>query len=147
MTCKKLRWRPKRGKKASRARTTRRIQKHWKSLKRNPTRAERMLVGELNSRKIQHYFQKYFHDRERGYIVDFLFRRERMMPFVVEIDGESHRSKKALWYDTERTRWLKEKRNLRVVRFQNEEVYENVGAVVDKIVSFFPPPARQKEEL
>lgn len=63
------------------------------------------------------------------YIVDFACMRERL---VIEVDGPSHAEPGAAERDLERTRWL-EREGYRVLRFWNQEVYENVDGVLDTI--------------
>lgn len=50
---------------------------------------------------------------------------------VIEVDGDTHADRAE--YDVERTRWLNEQKDYRVIRFTNDEVFRNVEAVLEKI--------------
>lgn len=64
------------------------------------------------------------------YIVDFYCAAHKL---VIEIDGDSHASDAAHEYDSERTAYLQEL-GLRVVRFTNCEVMENLDGVYERLV-------------
>jgi very-short-patch-repair endonuclease len=61
------------------------------------------------------------------YIVDFVCFEKRL---VVELDGGQHTVQRE--YDAERTRWPSE-RGLRVLRFWNHEVFEDLEPVLEAI--------------
>lgn len=63
------------------------------------------------------------------FIVDFYCAQEKL---VIEIDGDSHSSPVQMEYDQARTDWLEEQ-GCRVMRFNNDNVRDNVGAVVEAI--------------
>lgn len=96
-----------------------------KELLENPTFAERILWEYLKCRNIgykirrQHVIDKY--------IVDFVCLSHRL---VIEIDGSIHLQQKE--QDTLRTISLNEK-GFKLIRFTNEEVYENASLVTLKI--------------
>jgi very-short-patch-repair endonuclease len=85
----------------------------WKSLKR------RQLLGKRFRR--QHSIGRY--------IVDFYCPECRL---VIELDGEGHYSPTGGRYEAERTRYL-ESLGLRVVRFENRELLENLEGVLETI--------------
>jgi very-short-patch-repair endonuclease len=62
------------------------------------------------------------------FILDFLCAKAKL---VVEVDGDSHAN--SAEYDAERTPWLNEQKDYRVIRFTNAEVGQNIEAVVEKI--------------
>jgi very-short-patch-repair endonuclease len=70
-----------------------------------------------------------------GFIVDFYCHESGL---VVEVDGEAHDAQKE--YDAGREKVLSE-RNLRVLRFKNREIRENLGEVLSKIAEMTSPPA------
>ena len=70
-----------------------------------------------------------------GFIADFYCAKLRI---VVEIDGGVHEQQKD--YDRLRDEIL-QRRQLRVLRFSNEEVISDIHGVLDKIASFGPSPA------
>jgi len=51
---------------------------------------------------------------------------------VIELDGESHYTPYAHLYDDPRTEYL-EKQGLRVIRFENREIAENLDGVLETI--------------
>lgn len=111
------------------------VRLYSKKMKYNPTNAEKILYDCLWKNCVRFQFQKEVFNDKKSYIVDFFFRRINKQPLVVEVDGKSHASLKALKYDAERTQWLKKNRNYEVIRFMNEEVLANVQGIVDKILA------------
>ncbi len=67
------------------------------------------------------------------YIVDFYCPGERM---VIELDGAAHDSEKAWQRDSARTNYLMTQ-GLRVLRFENREVMENLEGVLVVIREHF----------
>ena len=65
------------------------------------------------------------------YILDFYCPSCRL---AIELDGESHVSKEAQEYDAERTEFLS-MLDIRVLRFTNSTVYQQIDAVVDTILT------------
>jgi very-short-patch-repair endonuclease len=63
------------------------------------------------------------------YVVDFVCLREKL---VIEVDGPLHTEPGASRRDAERTLWL-EGQGYRLLRFWNQEVYENIEGVLDTI--------------
>jgi very-short-patch-repair endonuclease len=54
------------------------------------------------------------------------------LQLVIEIDGDSHATADAIAYDAERTAYL-EGLGLRVFRFSNQEVMENIAGVFERL--------------
>ncbi len=69
-------------------------------------------------------------------IVDFACHRNRL---IVEIDGESHVSDMAKRKDFNRTKFL-EAQGYTVLRFWNNDVFENIDGMVDAIIARATPP-------
>jgi len=67
------------------------------------------------------------------YILDFYCPEEKL---VVELDGEVHCNLPRWEYDEARTRSLQE-HGIRVIRFENREVFENPEGVLYAIASHF----------
>ena len=63
------------------------------------------------------------------YIVDFYCPEARL---VIELDGERHFSITMDDYEAERTKYL-EQEGLKVIRFENKELYDNLGRVLETI--------------
>ena len=70
------------------------------------------------------------------YIVDFYCAAQKL---VIEIDGDSHTTDDAIEYDKERTAYL-QGLGLRVIRFTNMDVMENIEGVFDSIKKALDPP-------
>src|SRR5262249_11761454 len=63
------------------------------------------------------------------YIVDFYCPEARL---VIELDGESHFSITVDEYEADRTKYLQQE-GLRVIRFENKELYDNLEGVLETI--------------
>ena len=99
-----------------------------RELRKSDTRAETLLWSRLRNRKLGGW--KWKRQVPRGvYIVDFLCSEAGL---VIEIDGGQHSEQIA--YDERRTAWL-EAQGLRVLRFWNHQVLENVTGVCDDILA------------
>ncbi len=108
-------------------RTTVALQARAQQLRREMTSAERKLWQRLRDRQLDGaYFRK--QAPVGRFILDFLCAKAKL---VVEVDGDSHAD--SMEYDAERTRWLNEQKDYRVIRFTNAEVLHNLDAVVEKI--------------
>jgi very-short-patch-repair endonuclease len=62
------------------------------------------------------------------YIADFCARREKL---IIEVDGDSHANR--VGYDASRTHFL-EAQGYRVIRFDNDEVKDNLNGVLEAIL-------------
>jgi very-short-patch-repair endonuclease len=100
-----------------------------RSLRNDATSAERKLWMLL--KKSQLGSNKFCRQHSVGrYIVDFYCPSKRL---AIELDGDSHFTDEAQEYDRERTIFLNTL-NIRVLRFHNTDVYENLDAVYDRIL-------------
>jgi very-short-patch-repair endonuclease len=99
-----------------------------KELVENPTEAENLLWKQLKSRKTgykirrQHVIDKY--------VVDFVCLSHKL---VIEVDGPIHLQQ--VEEDMLRTYNLNDK-GFMVIRFRNEEIYQNAAQVAEKIREF-----------
>ena len=80
-----------------------------------------------------------------SYILDFYCPSEKL---AIELDGEIHFNEAAQEYDYERKLFLRHY-GIKVLRFENKLVFEELGWVLDKIRSNFgwskkPPPTPPK---
>ena len=66
------------------------------------------------------------------FIIDFYWAEKKL---AVEIDGGIHKDKEVRGNDKERTKTLND-HGISVIRFTNEEVMNNVGDVLRRIVAF-----------
>ena len=98
------------------------------------TPAENLLWLHLRSGDMAaHHFRRQ-HAVDR-YIVDFFCAAAKL---VIEVDGDSHCDRAE--HDAERTRWLNEQRDYRVLRFTNQAVYESIEAVLGQIRAALSEP-------
>lgn len=105
------------------------IQKRARDLRSNQTGAEGLLWMHLRNRQLNNL--KFRRQHPIGnYIVDFYCAE---VGVIVEIDGDTHLDR--VEYDQNRTEWL-ERQRLRVIRFSNQDVYENPAEVLTLIAEF-----------
>ena len=108
-----------------------------RELRRLSPAAERILWSRLKNRGLQGV--KFVRSEPIGpYFADFTCRSAKL---VVEIDGATHSTDEEIAHDKRRTAFL-EAQGYRVVRFSNQQVYENVGAIVDEIARALSELAR-----
>lgn len=100
-----------------------------KALRNEPTAAERELWNALKQSNLGGYKFRRQHSVGR-YIVDFYCPSQRL---AIELDGDSHFTDEAIEYDLERTVFLNAL-NIRVLRFLNSDVHENLDAVCERIL-------------
>ena len=105
-----------------------------KDLRKNPTKAEKILWKALRNRKLLNMKfrrqQPIFHDltgRETFFIADFYCYEKNL---IIELDGTIHNFK--IKQDKERTEILNSL-GLRIIRFSNNEVENNLNNVIKKI--------------
>jgi very-short-patch-repair endonuclease len=105
-------------------------------LKKVMTESEVILWEQLRNRKLKGYkFRRQY--PVASYIVDFYCHECRL---IVELDGEIHKQNDNPEYDKGRASEL-ESLGLRIVRFTNEEVEEDISLVLNKIsASLTSPP-------
>jgi very-short-patch-repair endonuclease len=99
-----------------------------RELRNSLTAAEAVLWRSLKGRQL---LGKKFR-RQVGigrYIVDFYCPECRL---VIELDGAAHFSISIDDYETERTKYL-EGQSLKVIRFENKELYDDIEAVLETI--------------
>jgi len=92
------------------------------------TLSERQLWSELEKNKLLGV--KFRRQHPIGvYIVDFYAHKLKL---IIELDGKYHQNKKQQILDDERTIFL-EFNGLKVIRFKNEEILENMETVIQRI--------------
>ncbi len=103
-----------------------------KELRNNSTPAEKLLWSVLQNSNLGGY--KFRRQHSVGaYILDFYCPSECL---AVELDGDSHFTDEALVYDRERTAYLNAL-NIKVLRFMNTDVYDNLNVVCERILEEF----------
>ena len=96
-----------------------------RNLRKNSTIQERRLWNLLKNRQFHNL--KFKRQQPIGdYIVDFICKEAKI---IIEIDGGQHNEPENIEYDKTRTEYLN---NLgyKVIRFWNNEIYENIEDVV-----------------
>jgi len=101
------------------------IFKKAESLRLDMTEAEKLLWERLRKNQLGVRF-KAQHPIER-FIADFYCHKAKL---VIEIDGEIHENQQE--YDLGREIEI-EKYGIRIIRFKNEEIFNNIDYVVEKI--------------
>jgi very-short-patch-repair endonuclease len=96
-----------------------------RSLRKNMTEAERKLWGRLREQQLGIRFRRQV--VLGRYIVDFASFTPKI---IIEVDGSQHADN--AHYDEQRTKWL-ESMGYRVLRYWNNEVLNNLDAVLDAI--------------
>ena len=104
------------------------------NLRSNSTTAEAVLWTYLQHRKL--LGKKFRRQSSVGpYIVDFYCPECRL---VIELDGAPHFGPNSEEYDQKRTEYL-EKAGLRVIRFENRDVRDNIEFVLEAIKQNLQP--------
>ena len=99
-----------------------------RNLRKNSTIQERRLWNLLKNR--QFYNLKFKRQQPIGeYIVDFICKEAKI---IIEIDGGQHNTKDNVQSDKEWTTYLNGL-GYRVIRFWNNEIYENIDGVISKL--------------
>ncbi len=99
-----------------------------KSMRHQPTEAERKLWGGLRNRRLADF--KFVRQQPVGpYIVDFVCRKEKL---IIEVDGATHGNDVDVEYDNRRTCFL-ERQGYRVHCVDNHVVFTDIGSVLDGI--------------
>ncbi len=99
-----------------------------KTLRKNMTKAETLLWIEIKSKKINDCkFRRQF--GIGVYIIDYYSPEIKL---AIEIDGATHYKDDEIEYDRKRQSDI-ENLGVTFLRFTNEEVYENMSFVVEKI--------------
>ena len=100
-----------------------------KQLRRTMTRAETVLCRHLKA----HRLARLSFRRQTpigNYIADFVAHSCKL---IVEVDGESHDFEERLRHDERRDRWFAS-RGYHVLRFTNDDVFQNLEGVVSSIL-------------
>jgi very-short-patch-repair endonuclease len=107
------------------------LQKYSRKLRKNMTIAENRLWFHLRGKQLcnrQFYRQKII----GNYIVDFYCPRANL---VIELDGGQHFTESGIKKDYERDSYFKDL-NLRVLRFSDCDIFDNISGVIEKIVEY-----------
>ena len=103
-----------------------------KYLRKRLTAAEATLWTLLKGKKLDGRKFRRQHSVDK-YILDFYRPSERL---AIELDGEHHFTEQGLAYDEKRTQFLN-KLQIRVLRFENEEIFQSQEQVLAEIRKHF----------
>jgi very-short-patch-repair endonuclease len=99
-----------------------------KQLRKRMTKAEEVLWEWLRDKKLDGYKFRRQHPMHR-FILDFYCHSNCL---IIELDGKIHNEKPEQIYDEARTKYLSEC-GMKVIRFKNEEVFNDIENVINKI--------------
>jgi very-short-patch-repair endonuclease len=111
--------------KKSHWRASRQMQLRARELRRAMTPAEKKLWQHIRYNQLGVEFRR--QHAVGPYIIDFFCAKAEL---VVEVDGDSHGDPEQAKRDAERTQWLNEQKDYRVIRFWNNEVLQNIKVVL-----------------
>ena len=97
------------------------------SLRANPTKAEEILWQHLRRNQLGCKFRRQFSINST--VVDFC---SEQLKLVIELDGWTHDFEKTQLKDAWKQRML-EDNGYKVVRYANEQIYGDIGVIVDEI--------------
>ena len=104
------------------------LKENRKKLRNNLTPAEAKLWSLLKNGQLEN--RKFRRQHSVGpYVLDFYCPSEKL---CIELDGIVHFTEEGYEYDTARTEYLKTL-NIRVMRFENKDVFENAEGVLEEI--------------
>ena len=104
------------------------LEEFRRELRNNPTKAESQLWKVLQKSRLEG--RKFRRQHSLGnFIVDFYCPKEKL---VVELDGQFHNNPVNKEYDLNRTKYL-ESLSIKVLRFENHLVFEQLDMVLDAI--------------
>jgi|SRR5579862_1594364 len=113
-----------------------------KLLRNRMTKAEVLVWSKLKGKQIQGYkFRRQF--AIDSYIVDFYCPELRL---AIEIDGESHEGKRLEVVDPKRQSDI-EAHGIKVIRFANEDVYNNLDGIIQSVWNLVEEISKQKIDL
>ena len=105
-------------------------------LRKNQTPAEKFFWEVVRNHRLNGYkfYRQYplfyeYYEKTKYFIADFYCHELKL---VVEIDGGIHEQQKD--YDQIRSEILETQKDLRVIRFMNREVFEDIESVKEKII-------------
>ena len=99
-----------------------------RDLRKNETKAEKKIWEEILRDKSKTGYKFTRQKPLDGFIADFYCSK---LLLVIEIDGEIHND--SISRDSERTEILKLKHSLKIVRFKNKDVLENLDLVLNNL--------------
>ena len=110
-------------------RASRQMQLRARELRRAMTPAEKKLWQHIRYNQLGVEFRR--QHAVGPYIVDFFCAKAEL---VIEIDGDVHAEPEQAKRDAERTQWLNEQKDYRVIRFWNSQIMRDLEGVLAAIV-------------
>ncbi len=107
------------------------LKKYSQQLRKNMTDAERVLWSKIRGKQLKGH--QFYRQKSIGnFIVDFYCPKGSL---VIELDGGQHYSEEGKAKDDHRDKYMEGMR-LRVLRFSDREIFENLRGVTEKIWSY-----------
>ena len=106
-----------------------------RQLRNNATPAEKKLWKALQGKKLDGFKFRRQHSIDR-YILDFFCPTAHL---AIELDGDSHYTPEAIEYDPIRDHYSQSV-GITVIRYSNQQVYENLEGVLEDIRSYLSSP-------
>ena len=106
------------------------LKKHSRRLRKDVTDAEKLLWSKMRGKQLKG-FQVYRQKPIGRFVVDFYCPKAHL---IIELDGGQHYSEEMRARDGLRDKYM-ESLGLRVLRFSDREIFENLTAVLEKIWS------------
>jgi very-short-patch-repair endonuclease len=104
------------------------LKEYSKRLKKEMTDAERALWSKIRGKQLKEY--QFYRQKPIGdFIVDFYCQKTNL---VLELDGGQHYTEDGVTRDRRRDDFMRSM-GLRVLRFSDREVFENIEGVIEKI--------------
>lgn len=97
-------------------------------MRKNPTAAEKVLWKRLKGFRKERFIFRRQHPIE-FFIADFYCHKIKL---VIEVDGGIHLTEERIEYDDSRSEEI-ERFGIKVIRFKNEDVLENVESVIHEV--------------
>lgn len=108
-----------------------RLKGYSQQLRKDMTDAEKTLWFEIRGKQLKGY--QFYRQKPIGnFIVDFYCPKKKL---VIELDGGQHYSEEGKARDSRRDKYL-EGDGLRVLRFSDRDVFENLEGVLESIWSY-----------
>jgi very-short-patch-repair endonuclease len=111
-----------------------------RELRKNETSAESLLWARLRNRQLRG--SKFRRQHQFGdYVADFYCRESSL---VIECDGGVHQANEQWHHDQNRDQYLIAQ-GLRVLRFTNNQIFNNMESVLEGIANYLGPVSGQRD--
>ena len=99
-------------------------------LRKEQTKAEKMLWEKLRNIKLEGFKIRRQHPIKKSFVVDFYCAEKKL---IIEVDGKVHEEDNVKEKDKKREEFLYNWK-YKILRITNEEVYDDIDAVLKKIL-------------